>query len=605
MSNGGTGTADNGSRATATALSFALIVLAAAVAYSGTFSGPFVFDDDASIIDNPTIRSLWSWPGALQPPHGGGQTVEGRPILNLTFAVNYAISGKQTWSYHALNLLIHVLAGLTLFGIVRRTLENGEHSRLRMGATGDRMPAKAAAFAACAVALLWIVHPLQTESVSYIVQRAESLMSLFYLLTLYCFIRYAEAGRPKWAVLSVTACLLGMASKEVMASAPFIVLLYDRTFVSGSFRESWRRHGRILLAMAATWVPLGLLVAGAGNRGGTVALGSNVGPMEYAMTQCGSIVHYLRLVVWPSPLIFDYGVEWAHGWRDVAPPASIVVGLAAATVVALWKWPRMGFLGMWFFVILAPTSSFIPGNRQTIAEHRMYMPLAAVIIALVVGLDALARGMAKHHNWRTRSATVLTLAVGLAAALCCILTISRNRDYRSALVLYADTVRKRPNNPYAHINYGTALAEAGRPAEAIAEFRGALLLKPGLTQIHSNLGSALLQTRHLDEAIDEYQEAIRDGAKQVQVFDNLGIALELSGRYDEALRQFEAAVRIDPAFADAHYNLATVLARAGSIEEAVAQCQAALSLNPDFAAARDALKKLQAYQQANNSPSQP
>ena len=205
-----------------------LIALAGFAAYANSFSGPYVFDDLGSIPENPTIRQLWPIGRVLTPPPG--QTVSGRPLVNLSLAINYAFGGTGVAGYHLGNLLIHLLAGLTLFGIVRRTLV----PKTRM-----------ATQLACAVALLWTLHPLQTESVTYLIQRAESLMGLFYLLTLYCFIRwidadvgakrarvplqsgsgsrqaFVESGRSNgWAWLSGLCCLLGMASKEVMVSAP-------------------------------------------------------------------------------------------------------------------------------------------------------------------------------------------------------------------------------------------------------------------------------------------------------------------------------------------------------------------------------------------------
>ena len=223
-----------------------LIVLAVLAAYRNSFSGPFIFDDIASIVDNPTIRRLWPVSVPLWPPFSGGQTVGGRPILNLSLAVNYAWGGADVRGYHAVNLGIHILAALTLFGLVRRTLERAKLADGRAACPGRALPT------ALVVALLWALHPLQTESVTYIIQRAESLMGLFYLLTLYCFVRFTErgssfvplrgtsadeeAGGVVWAWLSVVCCLLGMATKEVMVSAPVIVFLYDRTFVSGTFR---------------------------------------------------------------------------------------------------------------------------------------------------------------------------------------------------------------------------------------------------------------------------------------------------------------------------------------------------------------------------------
>ncbi len=234
-----------------------ILVIAAGIwAYHNSLTGPFIFDDLPSISDNRTIRHLWPAWYALSPPHGRGTTVEGRPVLNFTLAVNYAFDGVKPWGYHVVNLAIHILAGLTLFGIVRRTLRQPA-LRERFGAVANDL--------ALATAVLWIVHPLQTESVTYLSQRAESLMGLFYLLTMYCFIRgTASRSAGPWFIFSIVACLLGMATKEVMVSAPLMTLLYDRTFLSGSFREAWRRRRLLYLALGGTWILLGYLVATAG-----------------------------------------------------------------------------------------------------------------------------------------------------------------------------------------------------------------------------------------------------------------------------------------------------------------------------------------------------
>ncbi len=338
-------------------LAAALIVLATVAAFSSSFAGPFVFDDQTSVVDNPTIHHLWViWQPLCPPRHG--ETVTGRPLLNLSFAINYAISGCKVWSYHVANLAIHILGALLLFGILRRTL--------LLPTMRDRWGAAALPLA-FVVALLWAIHPLQTESVTYIVQRAESLVGLFYFLTLYLFIRGASVagsgvrgqGRililppVAWYAGSVLACLLGMASKEVMISAPLVVLLYDRTFCAGSFREAWRRRYGFYLALAGTWLLLGWLVLS------TSTLGTAIGPgtqqftwWSYLLTQPGVIVHYLRLAVWPSELCLDYDWPPASTVAEVLLPATVVAGLFAATVWALLKRSAWGFFGAWFFAVL-------------------------------------------------------------------------------------------------------------------------------------------------------------------------------------------------------------------------------------------------------------
>lgn len=555
-------------------LAAALIALAALAAYSGSFSAPFVFDDDASIAHNATIRRLWSWPGALAPPHGGGQTVEGRPVLNLSFAIDYAISGTRVWSYHALNLLIHISAGLALFGILRRILGRRES----VVKAAFPIPALSVAFAA---ALLWTLHPLQTESVIYVVQRAESLMGLFYLLTLYFFIRMAAAQElggaataraAAWGAGSVLACGLGMGTKEVMISAPLTVFLCDRTFVAHNFREAWERRAPYYLALFSTWILLGALILGEGSRGGTVGIGSGVSPLRYAQTQFGAIVHYLRLAVWPRPLVFDYGAVWTTGMAGTVLPGVAVALLFAGTVAALKRWPAAGFLGFWFFAILAPTSSLIPGNRQTIAEHRMYLPLAAVIVPAVIGVYFLAR----------RRAAVLLAA---AAVVLGTATAVRNRVYASSLSLYRDTVEKRPENPYAHTNFGFALGDAGRPEEAVGEFKEAIRLKPDLSDAHYNLGLVLTRLGRTAEGIAEYEEAIRLKPDYVEAHYNLALALAGGNRVREAILEYREVVRLQPLFADGHIGLGNALIQAGVPAEAADQFEAAVRAQPDYAEA--------------------
>ena len=213
----------------------AAIVVAVGLAYANSFGGPFVFDDEPAILENATIRKLWPLSGPLSPPREFGVTVAGRPVLNLSLALNYAISGTAPWSYHAFNVGVHALAALVLFGLVRRTLRGP----LLVATHGGRAEEIAAA-----VALVWALHPLQTESVTYVIQRAESLMGLFYGFTLYAFVRATTSARPRgWLAAMVTSAVLGMGCKEVMATVPLVVLLYDRTFVAGGFEAYGMRDG--------------------------------------------------------------------------------------------------------------------------------------------------------------------------------------------------------------------------------------------------------------------------------------------------------------------------------------------------------------------------
>lgn len=543
---------------------YALLLAAATVAaYWGTFSVPLFFDDLPAIVDNPSIRHLGDLGAVLSPPSSPGDDsgASGRPLINLSFAVNYALGGLNPRGYHAVNLAVHVGSVLLLFGIVGRTLRrNPTAARAAPGPD-------ALAFAA---ALLWAVHPLLTESVTCAVQRTESLMGLCYLATLYGFVRYAEreAAGLAWAVLAFLCCLLGMAAKEVMVTAPVIVLLYDRTFVSGGFREALRRHGRVHAALGASWALLALLVL---RNGSSRGFGHGAGAWSYLLTQCRAVVLYLRLSVWPHPLAIDYGTALAKGLADVWPQALLLSALLACVGWCLVTRPALGFVGAWFFLILAPSSSFVPLAQQTIAEHRMYLPLAAVAVLAVCAGARLLRGL------------VLPSALLLAAALGG-MSWERNQVFRDPAALWADAVRALPSNERAHNNLGFALfQDPARLGDAVAEYREALRLRPDYPRALANLGNALVRIPgRLDEAIEVYEKSLRLQRYQYETHYNLACALQARGiRGDEVIAQLEEAVSEKPDYAEALANLGLVLqSKPGRVAEAIAREKESLRLKP-------------------------
>lgn len=538
----------------------ALLVAAIALAWANSFAGPFVFDDLPSLQHNPTIRQLFT---ALFPP-SGGLTVSGRPLLNLSFALNHALSGENVGSYHALNLLIHLLAALTLFDLVRRTL---------------RLPLLAPRFGdatdliALSVALLWGVHPLQTESVTYLVQRAESLAGLFCLLTLYCFARSAQSERPlRWQLSGAVCCLLGAFTKESAAVVPLLVLLYDRTFVGGTFRAAWARHRGFYTALMMSWLVLGGLLLSTGNRGGTTGFDTPVAAWQYALIQLHAVAHYLQLTFWPHPLVFDYGPFQTVQLGPVLAGAAVAVPGLLLTAWALWRRPTFGFIGAWFFLTLAPSSSLVPVASQIMAEHRMYLALAAVVILAVLGLH--------RTTGRWFSATILVLSLSSAAV-----TAQRNTAYRSGLELWTWNVRDCPANPRGCVNLGQALAASDRWTAAAAQYEAALLLQPDYVTAHFDLGLACIELRRLTEAEEHFAAALRLNPTMADAAYNWGNALALAHQPIEAAARYEQALRLDPGHARAHFNLGNALVALGHIAAAIPHYQASARLAPERAGA--------------------
>ncbi len=559
-----------------------ILIGAAALAYHNTFSVPFIFDDNSSIAENPTIRSLAT---AWSPPAGGGHTVSGRPFLNFTLALNYTTHGTAVWGYHLLNLLIHVAAGCTLFGVVRRTLVFGGTGGAPLDGVRGRPQGtplqKDATWLAFAIALIWTLHPLQTQSVTYIVQRAESLVSLMYLLTLWCFIRSVDfcliskggSAWNRWSVAAWLSCLLGMMSKEVMVSAPVMVALYDRIFVAGSWREVWARRKWFHAALAATWLLLAWLVNGTAGRGGTAGLGTAVSPVSYALTQADAIVQYLRLALWPRPLVFDYGKGLVSGWGEVGWQLGLVAGLGLASLWAAGRGRAVGWVGLFFFAVLAPSSSFVPVVTQTMSEHRMYLALAAPVALLMVGLYQVLG--------RKSVAIGLVAAVALGAA-----TVRRNHDYRTELAIWEDTVVKRPANIRALAALASIHQAAGRLEESRALLQEAVRIAPQSVEMHNNLGNAWMKAGNWAEAARCFEHALALKPDEPYALNNLGNALLQAGRGGEAIAQFEAALRAKPDFAEPRYNLANTLAQAGRTAEALTHYDYYLRAKPDDVEAR-------------------
>ena len=544
----------------------ALALAAAAwAAYSTSFPGVFVFDDKFAIADNPNIKTLWPLTRSMWAP--AELPVSGRPIASLTLAINYALapadardvmaSGgsdappgtterflRNVWGYHFMNLALHLLAALTLFGVVRRTLLS-DRLQPRLGG-----PSAALAFV---VALVWLVHPLLTDAVTYVTQRTEVLMGLFYLLTLYCAIRAAErgvgeAGRRWWTGGAILACALGMGSKQTMVTAPFIVVLWDWLFAPREQRLRWRLYA----GLAGTWVILAALVAverwphsiGFDREGWT--------PWTYLLTQTGVIVHYLRLSLVPAPLVLDYdGWPMARSVLDVAPYAALLTVLVGATIFAVVRRQPWGFVGAWFFAILAPSSSLLPLASEIAAERRMYGALAGVVVAVVVGAHLVGQRLLPRlvADVRSRPVVGAVTAVVLVGGLVITfagLTNLRNRDYWSEERIWQDAVEKRPDNPRARLNYGVDLSLSRRYAEAEQQLREAVRLKETSAPAHGNLGSVLCSLGRLDEGVSHVERALALDPEYRPAYGNLAEAYGALGRRALAAKYFALAVKMEP-----------------------------------------------------------
>ncbi len=573
-----------------------LVVVAAVGAFANSFGGQFVFDDHASIRVNPHIRTLWPLSEAMSVPlWSTGATVDGRPLLSLSFALNRALLGPEPWGFHLVNLGIHVLAAMVLYGLVRRTLLREPFA--------DSLGGRASWFAA-AVAMLWAVHPLHTGSVTYMVQRAESLMGLLYLLTLYCAMRgmtageegpagppprrfaFLRFGRASWYLAAVVCCAVGAGVKEVTVTAPLVVYLYDAVFVSGSYRTALRRRWALYAGLLLSWGVIGgVYFANWGERQTDFTL---LDPWVYFATELGVVLYYLRLAAWPEPLMLEYPWPDATAFWAIAPPALAMAILAGGTVWGLLRRRWWGFVGAWFLLILAPSSSIYP-TRQYVSPHRMYLPLAAVVLLGVLGgrwaLQYALRRWA-HARW---SRVPRAAAVGAVAVALGLVTVARNADYHDRTTLWQDALEEAVANVTAHYYLGRTYAERGELHQAVRHYRQGLEHQPDRVKLIDALARTLMRMGRYAQAEREYRRIVRAKPKDFSARNNLAAALEKQGKLSDAVVHYQAAAELQPANPKVRKNLGSALHRLGRVDEAIAHFQQGLVKTPSDSALRNNL----------------
>jgi protein O-mannosyl-transferase len=563
---------------------FILIVLLGIAAYSGTFHVPFVFDDRSSITDNPLVKDL----GNFITRREAYPANEQRYIGYLTFALNYRFCGLDVKYYHAVNLAIHIINALLVYLLIVLTFRTDFLKKSSI--------AGSARWIALFASALFIVHPVQTQAVTYIVQRLTSLAVLFYLASLVFFIKARFSLRREgfngltataFYLTSLIFALLAMKTKEMSFTLPFIAALYEFYF----FDEKTRKRLLILFPMFITILIIPVSMAFAHESGGnilsdlnTAATISALPRWDYLLTQFSVILTYIRLLFLPVNQNLDYYYPITHSLlnpRAFGPLLMILCMLGAAALIfvrsrkagdAAMRLVSFGIL--WFFVTLSVESSIIP-IQDVIFEHRVYLPSVGFFMAMSCAFALTAR------KWFEGTRVPIYVAAAVVLTLL-VAAYARNNVWASELSLWQDNVKKSPGKSRPYNELGMVLSKKGGYVPAKALFEKAIQLDPRYPEPYNCLGIVYKNQGQNDRARVLFERAVQLDPKFTEAYVNLGITLALQGEYDKARYPFEKAIKLDPYYFQSFNGLGMVILAQEDYAGAKALFEKAIKLNPKF-----------------------
>ena len=610
------------------------LVFLVLITYANTLNAPFQWDERHFLVNNPIVKNLhyFSNPSDAKDFELYGALIN-RYAGYLTFALDYKMHGMSVTGYHIVNIAIHILNSILVYFFVLLTFRTPFFSRLT---TRDDLPAPP--LIALFSALLFAVHPLQTEAVTYVFQRFACLVAFFYLLSLAAYIksRLSEGRRQRifYYGISLISAILAMKTKENAFTLPLIIALYEVCFLRGSARKRLLHLTPLLLTLLI--IPLSLMSLTGSHQLDPGSYGAReFSRTDYFFTQFRVIVTYLRLLFFPvnQNINYDYPVYTSF----FAPPVLLSsIFLAALFGLGIYLLQRargieqagdkeqddprsalvamrlIGFGILWFFITLSVESSIIPIS-MIIDEYRVYLPSVGLIISMVIGVLLLAKRV-------KAKAALLSVVFVLAAGSLSVGTYMRNELWADGVKLWEDTARKSPAKAPVQYHLGTIYQNLDMFDKAVEQYLLAIRLDSSYIDAHNNLGNVYQTLNMFDKAIGQYLLAIKLDPYYVDAYNNLGLVYCKQGRTQECtneinaayaiehynkgkayaehgpiedgIAEFQTAIRLKPDFADAHINLGILYYKAGQIENASRELETGLNITPDNLQAQQLLKKL-------------
>lgn len=573
-----------------------LIAVLTVLIYSNTLSSSFHFDDLRNIIQNDKLRTLSNFLNLSGT----------RYIGELSFALNYYFGKLDVLGYHRVNLIIHIINGILVWWIVNLTFRTPI-----MGKTAVNQQLNS--LIAITSALIFVAHPIQTQAVTYIVQRFASLATLFYLLCIVLFVKWRlSVGfryRAVFYSFSLLSAVLAMKTKEISFTLPLVILSYEFVFfkdVRGILRRAFTLIPYLLtlliipLTMIGIAKPVGEIV---GDVGRAAQETESISRASYLLTQFRVIVTYIRLLFLPVDQNLDYDYPVYHSlFTPVVFLSFLFLLFIVGTGVYLFMRSRRGGSGyalivsfgiFWFFITLSVESSIIPIS-DVIFEHRLYLPGVGAVVAfstsILYGVEYLKKQAGMDIG--SSSLYVSCIVIFVMVLPLSFATYQRNRVWKDEITLWRDVVIKSPLKARAHNILGNVYYNIEHLEDAIEEFRTALRLRPDHAETHYNIGLAYDKTGRTEEAIKELKTAIKLKPDYPEAHNNLGVIYAKKGRREDAMEEFKTVIKINPRFAEAHNNLGFIYNEMNQKEKALVEVKIALEIKPNDPEAQDTLKKV-------------
>ena len=579
-------------------LNVLLLTLAGLLTYSNTFHAGFHFDDFRDIVNNPAIRDIRNLSICFR-------YAPSRFVAMITFAINYRLHGLNVVGYHVINIAIHIANACLFYILVHQLLV-----RVKQFSHTHR------SIVALSAALFFEVHPIQTQAVTYIVQRMTSLASMFYLLSLVLYIRLRQRKKTSrnfiLGILAVISAILGMLTKQIVFTLPVMLLLVEWLLMPHPIyrHRKWRivwAAGLLMTGFIIPWLhhfDLSLLFRTIPPQQGHLY---HITPGSYLLTQANVILTYIRLLLFPIGQLLDYDYPLVHSFLDLHVMISIgIITLLIIIGLSLRKsHPLISFGLFWFFITLSVESSIIP-LPNVIFEHRLYLPSVGFIFVLT-GLYCWLR-----NRWNPRLIAMVAIAWLIILAG---LTIARNRVWQTEFSLWNNVVRKAPENvrartirgklyaqagqfeaalfdlnhalernpayANARLNRGIVYARQGHMKAALKDFNNVLVQHPGSMEARLNRANVFLALGAFRRAINDYSAVLAESPDIANVYVNRGVAFIQTGNQTAALHDFNTAIRLDPGNQKAWCHRGRLRLQQGQWQAAIDDLTQALSLNPN------------------------